>query len=347
MGAPGGGPPPPSSPATSYPPFPPYPGPIVPVGPPLGSPTTSFSYGPSVREYLEKIHDGIRWYLATLLLMTFTAIGNVALTGYVVSTSFGTGANGAPSAGFASASTGALYLLGAIGFVAFILIIVSWVKWRSGIRPLPEVAMEYGPAYLASAQSAAKDYSRTVWSFLAILIGTVIFAIALAAYFVSQAINHCGPLHANNTSCVTSAVSDVAGSLGIVLAFGLVIAIFQFLQYFFASRSLVDSLRPLVDDATKRTLDRGRLLMVVGAGLTPLGLVNAALLIGKDSVPALGLVGLITPVLLLVGLYHIHTGYASWFETASRPPPVGSGGAPPPMAMPYASAPFPPSPPRR
>ena len=67
-----------------------------------------------------------------------------------------------------------------------------------------------------------------------------------------------------------------------------------FLQYYFASRSLVDALRPLVRTEQQERLDRGRLLMVDRAGLTPIGIVNAALLLGNDATPLVGFAGLIS-----------------------------------------------------
>lgn len=344
MGAPPGAlrPPPPP---TYY--APPYSGSMAPIGPPIGMPPTGYRYGPPARELIRKIGDGVRWYLITLVLSLLAAIGSAVLTGYVVSSAFGFGGTSLPSAGI-SASSAALSLgLGVLGILVFVFTIVAWLKWRSGVRQLPAAAMDFGPAYVTSAQSALKDYGRTIWSFLSILIGTVIFAIVLVAYILSQIFGHCsGPLQSNNTSCLSSSASNVSGTVGIVLVFGLLVALLQFLEYFFASRSLVDSLRPLVPEPQQQRLDRGRLFMVIGAGLNPVGLINAALLIANHSVPVLGLVGLLTPTLLLLGLYQIHEVYVTW---NSAPPQGGSPsmGYPayqpyqPPMAAPYGAPPPP------
>ncbi|MCI4332959.1 MAG: hypothetical protein L3K01_04435 [Thermoplasmata archaeon] len=342
MGAPPGALPPPPPPPYYAPP---YPGQMTPVGPPLGSPPTGYRYGPPARELIRKIGDGVRWYLVTLVLSLLSAIGSAVLTGYVVSSAFGLGGSSLPSAGLSASSTALAIGLGVLGLLVFVLTIVAWLSWRSGVRQLPAAAMEFGSAYATSAQSALKDYGRTVWSFLSILIGTVVFAIVLAAYIVSQAFAHCsGPLQSNNTSCVTSGASTLSNTVGIVLVFGLIVALLQFLQYFFASRSLVDSIRPLVAEPQQQRLDRGRLFMVIGAGLTPVGLINAALLLGNHAVPVLGFVGLLTPILLLLGLYQIHEVYVGW-NSASPQGGAPSGGYPayqPPMAAPYG-APTPPA----
>ena len=318
------------------------------MGPPLGYSAPPYRYGPPVREQIAKIHDGILWYLVTQFLSVVSGIGSALVTGYVLTTSVGIGNGNLPNAGIAAASIGAEYALGLLGLLVLVLTLVSWVKWRSGIRPLPDVAMEYGPAYATAARSAAKDYSRTIWTFIGIILASIIFALALAAYLVSQTLGRCaGRFPAgNNSTCLTPgsipALSDI---VGIVLAFGLLIAVFQFLLYFFASRSLVDAIRVLVSDADRQRLDRGRLLMVVGAGLTPLGLVNAALLIGGHSTPALGFIGLIPLILIVAGLYSIHRAYSSWLSTHTSPT-ASYPAAPPPVAIPYGYPPAPPGPPR-
>jgi len=247
-----------------------------------------------------------------------------------------------------AATAGVTDALGLVGFLTLIFTIVSWVKWRSGIRPLPDSAAAYGPAYWNAAESAKKDYGRTVWSFLSIFIATIIFVIATVVYAVSQVLSHCPGLTANNTTCLSNTGVLVGGILGATLAFGLVVALLQFLMYFFSSRSLVDAVRPLSGPEEQKHLDRGRLAMVVGAALTPVGLVNAGLILYGHPFEPLAFVGILTPLLLLYGMYEIHGAYSRWLERPSLPPSLGPvGGQPyaptpmgsygPPVAQPYGA----------
>jgi hypothetical protein len=305
-------------------------GSIAPVGPPLPPPPArGWEFRPTpVSEYLGRIDDGIRWYLATLALTLLSAVISAAYVGYVVSGVFSGGSLSTSAA--SSLSPGVSDGLSLSAFVVLILTIVSWVKWRSGVLYLSQSAIEYGTGYLHAADTARKDYSRAVWSFLAILIGSIIFSIVLAAYVLSQLANSCSQFGANNTTCLSNGVAVSAGGVvGGILAFGLVAALLEFLQYYFASRSLVDALRPLASSEGQQRLDRGRLAMVVGAALTPVGLVNAGLILLGRGFPPLGFVGLLTPLLLLYGLYEIHQAYAAWLARPVPPGGLGLLAAPP------------------
>jgi hypothetical protein len=348
---------PPPPPAWPPPPvaYQPRAGAYPPAGPPVG-PGSWWAFRPlPVREHLGRIREGIRWYLLVLLLNFLSAIAGAAFVGYVVGGVFSGSTANAPTAGAAVAS-GVSTALGLVGLLTLIFTIVSWLKWRSGIRPLPESAMEFGPAYWTAAESAKKDYGRTVWAFLSVFLASLIFIIAIVAYAVSQVINACGGLGANNTGCVSSSANVAGGVLGATLAFGLVVALLEFLMYYFSSRSLVDAIRLISGPAEQQRLDRGRLWMVVGAAITPVGLVNAALILEGHAFEPLAFVGILSPLLLLYGLYEIHGAYSAWLERRS-PPPTGppASGPPyapppvqpysPPMAQPYGAPPPQPPPP--
>jgi hypothetical protein len=334
--------------AQTPPPMPtPYPGPIVPVGPPIGFASPFVSYRPPAREFLRKIGDGIRWYLVVLLIDLIVGVLSAVLTGYVLSPTLTLGGSSLPSAGVAGISTVALIAVSGLVFLAFVFTIVAWVVWRSGIRPLPDVAGEFGPAYAASAREAARDYGRTVLAFVALLLSGVVFAVVLEAYDLSRVVGECARrFPVNNTTCAPAPVSTAStGSLAIILAFGAVAAVLGFLEYYFASRSLVDALRPLVSTTEQARLDRGRVIMVMGAALVPVGLVNAVLLLGSRALFEVGLAGLIAPILLFLGLYQIHRVYAAWSKTPAGPvPPLAAYPSPsPPVATPYGAPPPPPA----
>jgi hypothetical protein len=329
-------PPPPWLPPPPPPTFAPL-GSIVPVGPPLPPPPPGgWAFRPTpIAELLAHIHSGIRWYLAALVLNLVAGAVSAALLGYIVGGVFSGGS--VTTGATTTVSTGVSDVLGLLGFLLLLLTVVAWVKWRSGVLYLPEAAVEYGVGYGLSAQSARKEYSRSLWSFLTILIGSFVFAIALAGYVVSKVASACAQAAANNTTCATAG-SGLSGTglAEATLAFGLFAAVFEFLMYYFASRSLVDAIRPLCPSEGQGRLDRGRLAMVVGAALTPIGLLNAGLTILGTSFLPLAFAGLVTPVLLLYGLYEIDRAYSGWLEAPRR----GTG----PSAVPAGPYSWPPRP---
>jgi hypothetical protein len=324
MGAP---PPPPAWPPPPAPVDSPYPGAIAPIGRPLSSPAPQ-GWGhrpPPLREPIGRVHDGVRWYLVALLLQLIIGVVSAAFFGYVLGGFSTTGDLSTSTTGGADLEA----LVTFLGFLTLILTIVAWLKWRSGVLGLRDSAWESGPAYRQSAESARRDYGKALWSFLSILLASIVFSIGLAAFVFERIAAACPAAGGGSPTCEASVTPlTLAGFGEAVIVFGLVAAVLEFLVYYYASRSLVDSLRPLVGSAEQARLDRGRLAMVVGAALTPVGLLNTGLsLIGPSYLP-LAFGGLVTPFLLLYGLYQIYQAYSAWLGRPGPPfapaPPIAA-----------------------
>ncbi|MCI4326239.1 MAG: hypothetical protein L3K16_01175 [Thermoplasmata archaeon] len=272
------------------------------------------------------MHDGVRWYLVTLLLQVVVGVLTAAFSGFVLGAFFSAG----DLTSTTTAGTDLEGLVTLLGFLALLLTLVAWLKWRSGVLALRDSAGESGPAYQQAADSARRDYGRSLWSFLSIILASIVFSIALAAYVFERIAAACPAASGGvNPNCPANvAPLTLVGTSEAIVAFGLVAAVLQFLVYYYASRSLVDALRPLVGSTEQRRLDRGRLVMVVGAALTPVGILNAGLgLLGISFLP-LAFAGLVTPILLLAGLYQIYAAYSAWLGRPGPPfapaPPIAA-----------------------
>ena len=305
-------------------------------------PQPGWGYGPSVTGLLGRIRDGVRWYVIALILALINAVAGAVFTGFV-SGSFGSSftSNTKSGALVSGSSAAVVALLLLVGLSQFILIIVAWATWRGGVRPLPAAAAAQGGGYLESAQTAEKNYSRAVWTFVILLLTIVVAAIAVAALIVGSIAHNCAPPAKNLTPCTGTTIVPVGTLLGAQLGIGLVTEVFQFLIYFFATTSLVAALRPLASTTEQERVDRGRFWVLVGAALLPLGLVGLGLGALGVVVPGLGFLSVVPAVLILYGMYQIYESYQVW--AAAHPPtamggsgPIGGSGpmlyAPPPAA---------------
>ncbi|MCI4320736.1 MAG: hypothetical protein L3K05_00290 [Thermoplasmata archaeon] len=341
---------------------PPPPSGIAPVGPPIMGPPAGWAYGPSVPELLGRVNEGVRWYLIVLILQFLGAAASAAVSGYVL----GGGAFAAPISGNTNGGAFASVLLLGLGLaifgvLAFVLTIVAWVKWRSGVRALPDAAPSMGAAYLESARLAARSYSRTIYAFIAEIVSSIALAIGITALIVAETLGSLPNCSGGNRTVPCSSTGSVSipnsEIQAAIVVGGLVFELFAFLVYYFASTSLVAALAPLASPAQQEELHQGRLAVLLGAALLPLGLVAEVVGYVGPQIPALGFLGLVSPALLLYGMYRIHGAYSGWCD-AHPPPPMGyagpwaapapsySPGTPygyaPPTGVPYA----PPPPPR-
>lgn len=340
----------------------------IPQMPPPGAVAPWYERGPSLYELVQKIRGGLQLYVVALLLQFVAAIVSAAVVGYTSAGLFGGSLDAAKAEGVASGAVGLGLLSGLAVFVAFILIIIAWLRWRDGIRPLPQAAMASGQLYALAAQEAVKNYSRTFWMFILQILSAIGFAIVLVAVIIGSVAGCIGQNSTTNSSgCATHVTGIIGNIVGVTVGYAVVVFVLTLLMYYFATTSLVGALRAIASPAEQTRLDRGRLFAILGVVLSPLGLLNLALVDGNINVPAIAFVGLISPLLLLYGFYELHGAYSSWTASkVDRGPPPTTPGAPgpynpyggfPPVAMPYpgaqpppyappAPAPYAPPPPR-
>jgi hypothetical protein len=332
------------------------PAPIASIPTPYGPPG-SFYRGPPVPDLLGKIRGALTVYLVVLLLEFLAAIISSAVLGYTTAGLFSGVGSTSSVGGVASGLAGLSILTGLLGFIAFILIIVSWLRWRDGVKPLPDAAASAGAPYADDARKALTNYSRTFWVFIITLLSAIGFAIALVAIVIGSVAACLGQNTTSNSTCTNT--TNVLGSIeGAVLGYSILAFLLGVLLYYFATTSLVVSIRALASPADQERLDRGRMVAILGAALAPLGLINDALAFVGHAVPAVALLGVISPFLLLLGFYLLYSAFSECLASGAlnaRFPATPSPFAhwpydpqqpyAPPPAMPYPNVPLPNAPP--
>jgi hypothetical protein len=288
-----------SSPSEYYPP---------PAGPTFGPPTASWTFSPPVPELLGRIRDGAKLYLLVLSIQLALVVLSVSFFGY----SAGAGPLASlVGVSLASANLAVSVVVTLLSIVLLILVLVSWLRWRDGVRPLPRSAPSLGASYVSVASSAARDYARTVWAYIAALAFSVGSGFALEFIAASHVGSTFCETGSTGQTCTTT-VSSSTETLIATLAFGLFLQILFILVYYFSTRSLRGALRPLASPLQQQQLDRGRIVMLAGAAIAPVSLLNVGLALGDVSLGAFSLVGVISPVLLVYGMYQIYHAYDVW-----------------------------------
>lgn len=220
---------------------------------------------------------------------------------------------------------GYVALAGLIGLINFILIIISWLRWRDGVRQLVTAAPEYGPTHANEAKEARRDYGYTVWTFILFILTIIVVVGAATVVIASTVVGHIG---LNRTAALTAAQASQLRSevLALIVVAVIAGAVYQFIQYLFASRSLKASFFSLASPEQRNLLDRGRTLTLVGAALyfaTALELVT----------PYGALIAILPPLLILLGFTNLLNAYDGWLAgrptVASGPPPA------PPISTPF------------
>ncbi len=199
---------------------------------------------------------------------------------------------------------GPVILLAAVALASFILTIVAWLRWREGIKALPMAVLEYGPQFGDGARRALRDYDYTVYMFIVSIVVSIASAVTVLLIVFSIAFSQ-----------TPSSLSSFAVELTeVVLVFDILVAVVEFLIYYFASASLRGALYPLAGPAEKQALDQGRMLMIVGAvlvGIAAFSTVVSAIL---------GLVVVAGYAVLAYGLYTIRSAYDRWLANPMPPP---------------------------
>lgn len=298
-----------------------------PVGYPMGVPPPPPPPG-STRRSIAQIRRGIRWYLGLLITTVVTDL--IASTvfwlgsGLVGSPGIGVGFSGYGTGGPPPWYSGVLGVVSLLALVALVLLLLAWIEWRGGVKALSESGSEYGPAHTAEARLAETHYTYTLLSIVLGIVVLVVGGVALALYSFSQVIRSGLPPSAGGPS--VSPLPEVG-----ILILGLGAGIVAFLAYYYAGRSLVGVLRSLLAPHEQARLESGRLWLVVAGLLAPLGTIALPL----GGLPLAGGLGLVSPLLAIVGMRQILSGYDAWLG-----PPGGFGPAP-------AGWPTPPAPPMR
>ncbi len=216
----------------------------------------------------------------------------------------------------------ALELVGLLIVVSeFAFILVAWLTWRSGVRDLPYAIFEFGADACARARAAADDYRRTLLSVIASLLVGIGLTVAVVVFVVELVVGGYDSAPGPGTPSAAQLTDFRLEFLAVVVG-GIVLAgIVGFVMYYFATRSLVRSLEPVARPAQREALASGRRWVLVGGALTPLSLL--ALIH-----PLLELVGLLPPVVILLGFSRMLGAYDTFLASPARPgrAPVGALG---------------------
>lgn len=250
--------------------------------------------------------------LFSALLAVFVTAVTLATNSYALGNFDGTSFGGV----VASDSTVVTLLSGLTGLLLLVLTIVAWLTWRGGVREMRETAGEYGAHQVAAARSAERDYGRTVYTYIGILVFGVAVSVVLAvALFAAIA----GDVTSgqSGTSLISSAIAGLLVALLVVALIGVVLSV---LLYDFATRSLVGALAAIAPPATLRRLRQARSIILIGAVLQILG----AVVFVNGGLYALSIV---SPAVLFVGFCWLRSGYSAWMQS----PPAPTGGAPTPF----------------
>ena len=225
--------------------------------------------------------------------------------------------------------SGSVVLLGGLALlvliVILVLIIISWLRWRDGVRELNLSAGEYGPAHAQEAAAARRDYGFTIWTFVGYVLTIIVVAAVAAAVIASTVLSG---FPNNPTGTLTSAQAAALHNefLGIFVFAIVGGTVFQFLLFYFASRSLKSTFYSLANPEQRSALDRARTWIIVGP-LLALATVLALL------TPYWDLVGILPPLLIFVGFSAYLTVFDQWL--AHPPAPSAAVGFFPPPPAPF------------
>ncbi len=265
---------------------------------------------------VDQIRKAITLYalvpLFSALLALLVTVVTLATNSYALGNFEGTSFGGV----VASDSTVVTVVSGFVGLLLLVVTIVAWLTWRSGVRELRETSGEYGAPQVAAARAAERDYGRTVYTYIGILVFgvavSVVLAVALFAAIAGDAMSG-----QSGTTLISNAIAGLLVALLVVALIGVVLSI---LLYDFATRSLVGALGAIASPATVRRLRQARTIILVGAVLQILGVV-----VFVDG--GLYAVSVVSPAVLFAGFLWLRSGYSAWM----RSPPAPTGGAPPPF----------------
>jgi hypothetical protein len=297
-------------------------------------PTGTDPRGTQTYRAVQRIQRSVTIYLIIPLLTALDAIvitAAVLVTGAFVVGNFG----GSGIGGLVESNSAAISITGElVAFVGLILTIVAWLTWRGGVKQLAAAGGEYGPEQTKAAQGAEKDYSYAVYTWIATLFFGIGAAVVVFLFVLSAVADNIN----KGESGVTAAANALTALVGLLLVIAIVSLLLTILLYHFASRSLVRSISALATPSIRAKLDRGRMLILVGAAL---GIAGEGALVSSLLYP----LALISPIVLLVGFLSMRSGYGEWL--GSPPPPTYTPAPWPqyPSTGAFPSAPPPPPPP--
>jgi len=302
----------------------------------------SGSWPPETVRSLSEIRKGISYYRFYLLLAIVAGLvtigaaaasGTTSVSGITVPPSnWGSGNNSSAlnaTSSLTSANLGIVALAGVAELVGFVFLLVSWITWRGGVRALVNATggPYAGPAG-AAAEEASTAYGRTVLTFIIGLVVAILLATLLVAAIIASVTSGC--VAGAPTTCTAPTGDQFAQAratiIGVTVAIAIFGAILNVIAYHFATRSFEATLRPFGSAPAHARVVAARPWILLGAALAPIGL--AALL-----APALGLIGLVSPILVLYGFQEVVGGFDTWLES---PPPAPTPAAPPPPEPPSA-----------
>jgi hypothetical protein len=292
------GPPPASGPTPLLPP-------MYASAPPAADPRRSLTY-----RAVDQIRSGITLYLFVPLLSLVNALVITAVilatNAYVVGNFGGSGLGGVVESNApAIAITGEL-----VGIIALILTIIAWVTWRRGVRELVEGAGEFGAKQAAAARKAQKDYSSTVYMFLATLVFAIVAAVVVVAVVLGTILHDVNSGQSDSTAAANALSADV----GVLVGVALITILLTVLLYHFATRSLVGAVASIAAPGTVARLQRARMIILLGAVLAVLA---EAALASRYLYP----LAILGPLFLVLGFAMMRSAYSEWLQA----PPALTG----------------------
>lgn len=323
----------------------------------MGTPYPSAPYlGPAAssdprhsRTYraVTRIRDSLSIYLIVPLLEVIGVVIVVAVVfsthAYLVGNFGGSGIGGlveSNSAGISHADEG-------VGIIGLLLTLIAWWLWRGGVRDLAAASDEYGGEQRTAARQAQRNYSFTVYTWWGLFLFGIAFAVVLILSILDTVLRDI-----NNGESATTAVSNaLSNAIALLLVAAVISLVLTVLLYHFATRSLMSSLSAIASPAIRSSLRTGRTLVLLGAVL---GILAEGAIVSTD----LYILGIVGPLLLVVGFLKLRGAYGDWLRdppalTPSTPvlgaAAFPSGGwmapPPPPPAPPASGSPPPPPPP--
>ncbi|HZY69836.1 MAG TPA: hypothetical protein VFF67_02515 [Thermoplasmata archaeon] len=310
-------------------------GSVPPTPPPFGAPLPGSSQwwmGPNPaderRRALGEIRSSISVYRIAVILLLLVALidgGYAVLTGVVVSGYFGSVSSGSATTAVSGSALGLAALGGVLGFAAFIVTLIAWWKWRGGVRRLDDPVVPYGESPWG-ATGAKRYYSYTVWTFIISILATIGIVIAFAAVLLTSLNVHVNPNGTVTQPTQAQIQSAIHSAFGVLIAAVVVAAVLTFLQYYFATTSLVRGARPGAPAGAVAQLEGGQRYVLIGAAVSFVAIAGFV-------TPYATFAAAIAPVLYLVGYTSILQGYDAVIQAppAGSPPaaPTGPPSAPP------------------
>lgn len=274
--------------------------------------------GESTRHAVEAILKSIHWYIVYLILTLVSTLVAAALFGVVAFASAGPLSGALPggtgrSALLTGSALGFTALLGLIALFAFVILVLAWAEWRTGAERLERAAGEYGPGAAAAASAGKASWLYATVIFLVGLITSIAVVVLITIATVARSF---GPTARGNPAAITTSAAASLVELAIIV--GIVSTVFSFLTYWFATRGLVGGFAPIAPPPILAQARSARTWVLLGAFLSVLDVAGYLLPFGS-------LLGVVAPLVILVGFWRLRGAYVAWLAAPPRPGAFAAG----------------------